>query len=220
MPHARTFSVSSSPSCFRRSFTCSAIAGEAVSPGDWMPATWMKPGAVADGAIRKSSPGSTGRRPAKLVMMSRRAMDGTMRPASSRMRSRFSGVVATSSLSSTSSAVGPIIVVPSTVGMTSTPFDERAGTGNTTCVGQPAAPRSRMYSSPLRAVRRNSPAPHARETSSARRPAAFTTHRASRASPAREVSTQWSPRRSPRATSQLVRRSTPLAAAHSTRAKT
>ena len=107
MPHTRTFSVSSSPSCFKSSFTCSAIAGEAVSPGDWMPATWMKPGAVADGAIRKSSPGSTGRRPAKLVMMSRRAMDGTMRPASSRMRSRFSGVVATSSLSSTSSAVGP-----------------------------------------------------------------------------------------------------------------
>lgn len=130
-----------------------------------------------------------------------------------------SGVVAVSCLSSPSSAVGPIMTVPSTVGMTSTPLEVREGTGNTTRVGGPAEPLSRMNSSPLRGVMTKDSAPNMADTVSAWSPAAFTTHRALIVSPVVLVISQASPRRTAARASQPTRSVTPLETADSARAK-
>ena len=115
-----------------------------------------------------------GRSPAKEVMMSLSEIAGTSRRAALKIVVNCSLVVARSSLSSCSIAVGPTMHVPSTVGITRIPLETALGTGKITLPGSPAAFRSSRNSSPLRGRIRKRSAEKIRDTSSAYRPAAFT----------------------------------------------
>ena len=118
--------------------------------------------------------------------MSRSEIVGTSLRAAAKIVSKFSRLVARSSLSSCSLAVGPTMQVPSTVGMTRIPLDWAPGTGKITLPGRPRALRSRRNSSPLRGTILKLSAPNSRETSSAYSPAALITVRAWRRSPVSE----------------------------------
>ena len=94
------------------SFTISAtiqpMAGELVSPGDAIPAQSINPGASSTSLITKSIPSSTARSPAKLVITFRSGISFTVLPDLTLTVSIPSEVVAVSSRSSRSVAVGPI----------------------------------------------------------------------------------------------------------------
>ena len=79
-----------------------------------------------------------------------------------------------SSLRSTSSAVGPSITFPNTVGAISTPFVTFVGTASTMCRTSGRASLSNTISSPRRGVTVKPSCPSIRSSSSERSPAAFT----------------------------------------------
>ena len=79
-----------------------------------------------------------------------------------------------SSLSSISSAVGPIMGLPSAVFIIRTPFDTLEGIGKIRRLARSAFFLSRINSSPLRGLILKSFMPSIPDISSAKRPAAFT----------------------------------------------
>ncbi len=130
------------------------------------------------------------------------------RRPSARSRAIPSAVEARSSLSSTSSAVGPSITFPKTVGAISTPFVVAVGTGSRMCETSGRLSLSKTISSPRRGVIVNPPSPAMRWTSSEYRPAALTTQRA--LSPPREVVIRHpAPARASPVTCSPRRRATP-----------
>ncbi len=96
------------------------MAGELESPGDSMPAQSTKPGLISP--MKNSCRGSWARSPAKLVMVCRSGRFLTASEHFARTSSRPPWVVAVASLSSMSMAVGPTMILPCTVGATSTPL--------------------------------------------------------------------------------------------------
>ena len=113
---------------FTKSQTYTPIAGALVSPGDSIPATSINPGTSVNSSIWKSPPSSCARSPANDVMTWRVGMPCTDFAESFNTLSSPALVVALSSLSGTSSAVGPIIRLPCMVGVTRTPFPISPGT--------------------------------------------------------------------------------------------
>ena len=74
------------------------MAGLAVSPGDWMPATWMKAGTLALGRDVEILARASGASPAKLVITSYSDIDGIIVLADDSIFSSCSRVVARSRL--------------------------------------------------------------------------------------------------------------------------
>ena len=107
-----------------------AMAGEEVRPGDSTAQQLKNPGA-SSGSPRTKSPASpVARRPEKVVMKARVGIFSQVRAASRRVLARPNAVVRLSSLSSMSSAVGPMSTVPSTVGATRMPLPILVGSWN------------------------------------------------------------------------------------------
>ena len=103
------------------------IAGDAVKPGLSMPAQSKKPGASSGSPRMKSPPSSCARKPAKEVMTCRVGRSLTLSADFSITLSMPSAKVAVHSLSSISTAVGPTMVLPWTVGVTRTPLPSLVG---------------------------------------------------------------------------------------------
>ena len=88
------------------------IAGAAESPGDSIPAASKNPGESACSPITKSPPSSCARSPEKDVITEESGRFPTLREALFAISDRPSAVVAVSSLSKISSAVGPMSRFP------------------------------------------------------------------------------------------------------------
>ena len=97
-----------------------------------------------------------------------------MRAPSARRYASPPAVDSVSSLRSTSSAVGPSITLPNTVGAISTPLVIFVGTASTMCSTSGRASLSNTISSPRRGVTVKRSWPSMRSISSERSPAAFT----------------------------------------------
>ena len=107
-----------------------AMAGDEVRPGDSM-AQQLKNSGASSGSPRMKSPVSpVALRPAKVVIKPLVGMCFQVRLACRSAFSRPPAVVRLSSLSSISSAVGPMSTVPSTVGAISVPFPILVGSWN------------------------------------------------------------------------------------------
>ena len=127
--------------------TYSPMAGALVRPGDSIPATSINPGASDTSSIIKSFFSVCARRPAKDVIVWRFGRSGVLSAARCCRSSRPSAVVAISSLSSSSTAVGPSIRLPCTVGVTRTPFPYFVGSWKIVCDTKfPTFLSSRQYS--------------------------------------------------------------------------
>ena len=141
----------------RRFATCSErktpIAGADVRPGDSTPTALKKHGASA-ASPRMKSPTvvSCARIPENSAITLPSGRSGYVRRAPALTFSSPAYVVALSSLSSTSSAVGPTITVPSTVGETRMPLPIFEGHWNMVAANVPSSSRSSIRYSPRRAV--------------------------------------------------------------------
>lgn len=120
-----------------------AIAGEAVKPGDCIPAALMNP---SFSLITKSFDTSTALQPANELITDDGWTLGTSYWVDEKTTPIPSLVVDLSSLSSISSAVGPTIIVPSTVGITRAPFDLPVGSGKIMRFTMPSRSLSRRNS--------------------------------------------------------------------------
>ncbi len=153
------------------------MAGEAVSPGDSMPARTTRPGASLGASMTKSPVLPVARSPAKVRITWRGLREGTSPSAPASTSSRPSAVVRRSSLAPTSTALGPSITLPWMVRVTRIPLLTGVGQGKRTVRTASAAALSRTKYSPLRGVMVKPSSPAACIRSSAHRPAAMTTQR-------------------------------------------
>ena len=124
-------------------------------------------------------------------------------------------VVALSSLSEMSSAVGPTITVPSTVGETRMPLPIFVGTWNIVALNVPSSSLSSIRYSPRRAWMLYLVALTMLLSSSEWMPAQFTTARARNSRPSSHLTVQRSPSRDIATTFASKKNSTPFAAAFS-----
>ena len=124
-----SFLLSSAPRSFKISLTYSAIAGDAESPGDSTPATFIK--FSAGELIIKSPVLPVARKPQNDVIVLLNGIPSTFSFASFIIEAKPSGVVVLSSLSSKSTDVGPVKRLPSTVGETRIPLPILLGVLNT-----------------------------------------------------------------------------------------
>ena len=135
-----------------RSASHAPMAGALVRPGDSTPSALKKPGASGASPSTKSlTVVSCARSPLNSVITLLSGRPGYVRRAPAFAFSRPSYVVALSSLSGMSSAVGPTITVPSTVGETRMPLPIFDGTWNIVAEKLPSSSRSSMRYSPRRA---------------------------------------------------------------------
>ena len=169
--------------------TCTATAGADVRPGESKQATLKNPGASGASPITKSPSEPLARRPAKFVIRPRLPTPAHVLRAASMTKRRPSSVVDTSVLENCSTALGPTSRLPCTVGATSTPLPTDDGAWN--MVRENVDPHSVSYRqySPLRGVMRSLRSLTRLLISSANTPAAFTTARATKRSPASVVTT-------------------------------
>src|ERR1700761_3031774 len=93
-----------------------------------------------------------GRNPAKVAQMGSSAKAGIMRDASLRRLSKVAESTDTCSRSSWLSAVGPTRTLPKIVGVTTIPFENSEGTGNTMDGTHLRAVLSRTMNCPLRGL--------------------------------------------------------------------
>ena len=135
--------ILSASSSLMSSAMCSAIAGDDVKPGDFIPAALMNPLGLAKTEISKSPDSVFARTPANVVMFMFTGNDGTSLLAPLRTSARPSAVVERSSGSSCSVAVGPDIRLPSAVRRTVMPFPAFDGHENRKLVMSPPVVLSR-----------------------------------------------------------------------------
>ena len=137
--------------CFKSiSSMYSAMAGDAESPGDSIPAAFIKPSSGE--FIIKSPVLPAARSPQKEVIVLLNAMPLTSSAASRIICAKPSLVVLLSSLLSIFCEVGPVSRFPSTVGDTSMPFPAFVGVLNIVCETSPPHSLSRRIYSPLLGV--------------------------------------------------------------------
>ena len=116
------------PSLPSSSTQYSASAGALVRPGLSMPPNVIKPG--ADAWMTKSPVLPTARKPVKLVITLPNGMFLTYLALCARMLAMPCAVVSLSSLSVSSSAVGPSMTLPPTVAVTKIPLPLGVGVEN------------------------------------------------------------------------------------------
>ena len=123
------------------------IAGALESPGDSMPARSKKNSASSASPTMNSCDTSCALSPLKLVITCLSGTSSTARQAFSLISSSPAAVVFTPSRSIISSAVGPTIMLPCTVGLISTPLPSSVGSWNTVWLTKlPTDLSSSMYS--------------------------------------------------------------------------
>ena len=120
----------------------SPIAGQAVRPGDSIPAQSKKPGQSATSSMIKSPPSSCDLKPENDVITCFNGKFLTLRAEPSITLAMPSAVAGASSLLSLSIAVGPMIVLPCTVGVTRIPLPRFVGCGKIICLTKPSQERS------------------------------------------------------------------------------
>ena len=177
--------TSSSPCAFSISVIYSAIAGDALSPGDSMPAAFIKCSQVE--FIMKSPVFPTALNPQKEVIVSLKFIPVVVSVQRLSTVDSPSMVVAVSLLFSISSAVGPSRRLPSTVGVTRIPFPISDGVLKMVCETSPPLVLSSNTYSPRLGCSLISDGPGIAATASEFIPAAFTTYAAFTLSPFAET---------------------------------